>query len=145
MYDLSGALWCIWWLILRVLIPQRSNQKLVVYLVGPYGAYDDLNCRYWSIPTDSRNSTATIWYILWPWRPNNSLRAWHPLDVTYITLLLSFAMGHFMMHIIAHFDNIDHRNIRYPKFNRINRAHVVAVASIQRFHQVQRPAVIKST
>ena len=31
--------------------------------------------------------------------------------VTYVTLLLSFAMGHFMMHIMTHFDGIGHWNI----------------------------------
>ena len=62
-------------------------------------------------PKHARSSTITIGYILWPWRPNNSLQVWHPSGVTYVTLLLSFAMGHFMMHIMTHFDGIDHWNI----------------------------------
>ena len=30
------------------------------------------------------------------------------LGVTYVTLLPSFARGHFAVHLIAHFEGIDH-------------------------------------
>ena len=62
--------------------------------------------------------------------------------VTYVTLLLSFARGHFVVYLTAHFEGI--RVIETcPNFNHINRIHIVVMASIQNFHQVQRPAAVK--